>query len=171
MTVSVSLVGVDDAAELADLHRANRAFMLARQPPHPEDFYTEAGQRETLRAILARHERGTTWPGVIREDGAIVGVMTLHNIVRAVLQSCFVGYWVTQDRNGRGIASTALRDCLAVAFDDLGLHRVDAFTDLDNAASQRVLAHNGFGYIGVSPRHIHIGGRWLDQRLYSRLAS
>ncbi|MFA1547656.1 GNAT family N-acetyltransferase [Actinomadura chokoriensis] len=69
-----------------------------------------------------------------------------------------------------GVATEALRQALDVAFGALRLHRVEAFTRVDNHASQRVLRKNGFTAVGTSRRHIHLDGRWHDERLFECLA-
>jgi [ribosomal protein S5]-alanine N-acetyltransferase len=55
-----------------------------------------------------------------------------------------------------------------VAFGELGLHRVEAGTLVDNVGSQRVLEKNRFTRIGLAPRYLHIGGAWRDHLLYQR---
>lgn len=110
------------------------------------------------------------WPGVILVDGEIAGRITLNNILRGPLQSCFVGYWVARAHAGHGVATEALRQALDAAFGALRLHRVEAFTRVDNHASQRVLLKNGFTAVGTARRHIHLDGRWHDERLFECLA-
>ena len=42
-----------DAAELAELYRANREFLAPFEPARPDDFYTARGQRQRLKAQKA----------------------------------------------------------------------------------------------------------------------
>jgi ribosomal-protein-alanine N-acetyltransferase len=107
---------------------------------------------------------------VILEDGAVVGRITPFSVVRGALQSGTLGYWVTEARNGRGIATAAVGAALRSAFGDLGLHRVQADTLIHNTASQRVLERNGFRRIGMAPEYLRIAGRWQDCYLHQRLA-
>jgi ribosomal-protein-alanine N-acetyltransferase len=107
---------------------------------------------------------------VICADGVLVGRITLNNILRGPLQSCFVSYWVAADHVRKGIATRALRLALDVAFSELSLHRVEAFTQVSNKASQLVLERNNFQRVGVLGRHIHIAGRWRDEFLFERIA-
>ena len=86
------------------------------------------------------------------------------------ISSCAIGYWVDAARNGRGLATTAVGDILRFAFGELSLHRVEAATLVDNLASQRVLAKNGFERIGIARRFLRIGGDWRDHVLFQRLA-
>jgi [ribosomal protein S5]-alanine N-acetyltransferase len=161
------LVSADDAAALAELQRVNREFFAPWEPVRNEEYFTAAGQRVAIADALARYEQGTTLPRVILGDtGEVVGRITLNGIVRGPLLSCSVGYWVGAAENGRGLATTALREMIAVAFSELGLHRIQAETLLHNGASQRVLARNGFVRIGMAPRYLKIAGRWQDCNLY-----
>jgi len=84
--------------------------------------------------------------------------------------SANVGYWVAQDRQGRGLATRAVAEIVRMAYDELGLHRVEAGTLVDNVASQRVLEKNGFTRIGVARKHLLIAGKWRDHILFERLA-
>ncbi|WP_433335247.1 GNAT family N-acetyltransferase [Spirillospora sp. CA-294931] len=168
--VALRPVRVEDAETLAELSRDNRDHLRPWEPEREEAYYTVRGQRENLYGLVSALALGEMWPGVILVDGEVAGRITLNNILRGPLQSCFVGYWVARSRTGRGVASEAVRQALDVAFGELGLHRVEAFTRVDNHASQRVLARNGFTVVGVARRHIHVDGRWHDERLFERLA-
>ena len=161
---------VEDAAEWAALMAAERAAMAPYEPVRADAHYTEPGQREVLRLRLERREAGTEVPlAVVDDGGAIVGGITLQSIERGAYQSCGLGYWVARRAAGRGYASAAVGEALALAFGPLDLHRVQAATLLDNARSQRVLAKNGFTRIGTAPAYVHIAGAWRDHHLFQRL--
>lgn len=160
------LITPADAAALAALVRANRAFLAPWEPLRDEDYFTEAGQLADIERALQRHETGNALPCVILDEGAVVGRITLNGIVRGAFQSCSVGYWLSAAMGGRGLATAALRDIKATAFGELGLHRIQAETLPNNVPSQRVLARNGFVRIGFAPRYLKIAGRWQDCILY-----
>jgi [ribosomal protein S5]-alanine N-acetyltransferase len=159
----------EDAAELAALHAANRAFMAPYDPVRPDLFFTEAGQAAVIAGLL--QQAGAALPCVILDDeGAISGRITLTGIERGPYRNARVGYWVAQAANGRGLASEALVEVLGLAFGELGLHRVEAATLVDNLRSQAVLARAGFTRIGLAPGYLHIAGEWRDHLLFQRLA-
>jgi ribosomal-protein-alanine N-acetyltransferase len=56
-----------------------------------------------------------------------------------------------------------------IAFEELGLHRLEAGTLLHNTASQRVLERNGFTRFGLAPKYLSIAGRWQDHVLFQRI--
>lgn len=62
-----------------------------------------------------------------------------------------LGYWLGRDHWGRGVMSEAVAAIIAHAFTALGVRRLYATTDPDNAASQRVLVKAGFRQIGSVP--------------------
>jgi ribosomal-protein-alanine N-acetyltransferase len=168
--VATRLVRIDDAEPLAELVVRNREFMAPWEPVRPDDYFTVAGQITMIEAALGRCDEGTGLPHVILdESGVIVGRITLLHIVRGPFQSCSVGYWVSRDVNGRGLASAALAHIKAIAFDELGLHRIQAETLEHNVASQRVLASNGFERIGFAPSYLNIAGRWQDLILFQAI--
>lgn len=164
-------ITLEDAPVLAELLRANRDFLAPWEPIRGEDYPTVDGQRTDIGAALERHEQGTALPHVIVEDsGRVVGRITLQGIVRGPFQSCSVGYWLSAADKGRGLATAAVRDIMRVAFDELGLHRIEAGTLLHNIRSQRVLERNGFVRFGVAPTYLKIAGEWQDHALYQVLS-
>jgi len=161
------LVTLDDLPALAELIRANREFNAPWEPIRDDDYFTVTGQGKVIRAALDQHEHGSTLPHVILDDsGRVVGRITLNEIVRGPLQSCSLGYWVGADDNGRGLATEAVRDIMRVAFEELGLHRIQAGTLLHNVRSQHVLERNWFVRYGVAPTYLNIAGQWQDHALY-----
>jgi ribosomal-protein-alanine N-acetyltransferase len=78
-------------------------------------------------------------------------------------------YFVDEGHAGRGLASGAVRELVAYAFDELDLHRVEAGTAVVNVGSQRVLEKNGFRLVGELKRHLRIGGEWVDHYLWERV--
>jgi ribosomal-protein-alanine N-acetyltransferase len=151
----------EDAGELAALLVENREFLAPSSPERPERFFTVEGQRERIESHGS--EEFAIVAGV-----CIAGTVTLSNLVRGPLQSATLGYWVAERFNGRGLATSAVREVLGVAFGELGLHRLEAGTLVDNVPSQRVLEKNGFEPIGLAPRYLQIAGEWRDHLLYQR---
>ena len=146
--------------------------MAPTEPDRDESFYTVEGQVQSIGVALAEHQAGIRLPQVILDDdGAVVGRATLNEIVRGPLQSASLGYYVDRRRNGRGFASRATAEMVSIAFGELGLHRVQAGTQPDNLASQRVLVRNGFRQYGYAPGYLLLAGQWQDEVLFQRLST
>lgn len=160
-----------DAAALADVLDRNRAYMAPYEPRRDEGFYTEAGQRGRIESLLEERDGGRARPFVLVAvaTGEQIGAINLGSIALGPLCSGGVGYWIAQEWAGKGLATAALEEVCRIARDEVGLHRIEAGTLVDNFASQRVLAKAGFEQYGLAPKFLHIDGAWRDHRLFQRL--
>lgn len=153
-----------DARTLYELYVANREWLEPFQPD---------GDDADRRYKSAYHREWVRRPGryVILDGCEVAGGLSLVPTPDDAIRSAMLGYWVAQDRAGRGLATRAVQDALAIAFGELGLHRVEAGTRVDNVRSQRVLEKCGFTRVGTLREHLLIGGEWRDHYLYERIAT
>jgi ribosomal-protein-alanine N-acetyltransferase len=166
------LISAEDAAALAGLQRRNRDFLTPYEPVRDEAYFTEEGQRDVISRVLEEHRAGSMMPRVILDgEGEVVGRITLTGIERGPFQNCRLGYLVSQHANGRGLATAAVAEVVDIAFDELGLHRVEAGAMVDNVRSQRVLEKNGFVRFGLAPSYLNIAGEWRDHVMYQKVAA
>ena len=103
-------------------------------------------------------------------SGALVGVVNLNEIVMGVLRGSYVGYWGYAATGGRGLMTDALRAAVRYAFDELGLHRLEANVQPGNARSIALVRRAGFTREGFSPRYLFLDGAWRDHERWALLA-
>jgi ribosomal-protein-alanine N-acetyltransferase len=101
------------------------------------------------------------------DDGTLVAVVNLSQIVRGSFQSCYCGFYANAATAGQGLTREALDLSLRYAFITLGLHRVEANVQPSNAASLRLVRRVGFRHEGFSPRYLHIDGAWRDHERFA----
>ncbi|SCG70134.1 GNAT family N-acetyltransferase [Micromonospora humi] len=82
-----------------------------------------------------------------------------------------IGYAVRTAHQGAGLGTEITRLLLDLAFEQVGLHRVEATTRPDNVASRRVLEKAGLRPEGVSRDHLRVRGVWRDSARYAILAT
>ena len=165
------LIQLDDAPVLAAVLGENRDFLAPWEPVRDDSYFTVEGQTEVILNALDLGAKGTHVPHVILDDsGRLVGRIMLNGIVRGPFQSCSVGYWIAAADNGRGLATGAVRSIIEVAFDELGLHRIQAETLQHNTASKRVLERNNFVPIGMAPTYLKIAGTWQDMDMFQLIS-
>lgn len=147
----------------------NRAFLEPFEPVRAAPELTLAGQEAVLRAVEEARAADTTYAFGIRTapTGELIGRVTLSQVFRRSFQSCYLGYWVAEEHNGRGHATRAVELAVRYAFDDLGLHRVQANVMTKNPRSARVLEKAGFRKEGVALRYLQIAGRWEDHDMFA----
>lgn len=166
---SIRLLEPGDAGALA-AHYARDAEAFARWDPEwPPDYYTEAGQRARIDRMLTRHADGETWPAAILADGEVIGRVTIQDILRRAWRKANLGYWIAYPYQGRGHATRAVGLAVQLMTTELGLHRAEAITQMDNLGSQHVLRNNGFVPYGVARSRIFTAGQWHDEILWERL--
>ena len=171
MTTRLRPTSPDDAPALATLIVSQREHLVPWEPARPESWFTTEGQREALEQADADRAAGRSHAFVITDGScALIGRLNLTSVVRGAGQFCSLSYWVAREQTGRGVATTAVKQALRIAFEDLGLHRVQAETLPHNQASRRVLEHHGFQRYGLAPQYLKIAGTWQDHELWQRLA-
>ena len=162
--VAVRRVRRADAPELIALNRENAGY----HAPWEKGFTDQAG----FDAWFARSLTGATVSLVAREIATndVVGVVNVNDIVMGVFRSAYLGYWGYAHTGRRGLMTEALRIAVRVAFDELGLHRVEANIQPGNARSIALAKRAGFTKEGFSPRYLFLDGAWRDHERWALLA-
>lgn len=158
-------VRLRDGGEWSRIRLRDRTYLEQWEPTQAGDWndrnavWAWPPQWVSLRA-LAR--RGQCLPFAITVDGAFSGQITVGNIIRASLRSAWVGYWVSSDLAGRGVATAAVALVTDHAFCAAGLHRLEATVRPENVASLRVLDKAGYRREGLFLRYLDVAGAWRD---------
>lgn len=157
-----------DYQEWAEVREASRAFLSPWEPTWAADETSRGAYRYKLRRYVedARDDKSYALFVFRGEDDALVGGVTLSNVRRGVAMTCSLGYWTGQMFAGQGYMSAAVRLAVRYAFEDIGLHRVEAACQPDNSASRRVLAKAGFTEEGMARAYLKINGQWRDHVLF-----
>ncbi len=155
----------------ADLRKRSRAFLERWEPTWPADDLTRSAFRRRVRRYQREVRDDCAYPYFVfrKKDDMLLGGCTLSHIRRGVAQACALGYWIGEPYAGQGYMSDAVRALSATAFEELGLHRIEAATVPSNEASQRVLRRCGFQQEGVARRYLKINGIWQDHVLFALL--
>lgn len=103
----------------------------------------------------------------LRGTGQFVGEVSLGSVQRGPFQSGNVGYWIDEAHAGHGYMPEAVAIALRYAFEQLGLHRVEAAIVPRNARSRRVAEKLGMRDEGTSARFLQIRGVWEDHVRYA----
>lgn len=169
-----------DGIELVTLGHEHVEELAALRVRNEDDVRSSSGSRRpqeiTVKDVtlsLARRIEVTgddRHPFVIVRTGAVVGDLNLSQIAHGSEESANVGLLVDRPLRGQGIASTAIALACRLAFEELGLHRLQAGIQPGNLASQRAFARNGFEQIGLAKGYLFVNGAWRDHLLFQKLA-
>lgn len=157
-----------DYQDWAELREESRAFLTPWEPTWAEDELSRATYRYKLRRYTEDARDGRAYAFFIfrLRDDALVGGATLSRVQRGVALSCSLGYWAGAPHARRGYTSAAARTLCRFAFEDLGLHRVEAACQPDNDPSRRLLEKVGFTAEGLARKYLKINGEWRDHLLF-----
>ena len=155
--VAIRHVTRHDHAELTELSRRSTGL---HHPWVPQRETTP----EAFAEHLARFEQPTHEGYVVclHGRGGIVGAVNINNIVRGTLQRGTLGYVAYAPTAGRGFMTEGLGLVMAYAFEELGLHRLEADIQPANTRSSKLVERLGFRHEGHSPGFQFIDGAWRD---------
>jgi ribosomal-protein-alanine N-acetyltransferase len=74
----------------------------------------------------------------LKATGKIIGSVGIHNISMKN-HKAEIGYVLARPYWGKGLMSEAVREVIRFAFDEMGMHRIEAKGDVDNERTFRVM--------------------------------
>ena len=101
-----------------------------------------------------------------KKDGANIGLIAYFGQSSG---SITIGYAIKPSEHGKGYGTEALQLMVDYLFLAKEIHRVQANTDPENKASQRILEKVGFKKEGVSRKSSFVRGQWRDTLNHSIL--
>jgi RimJ/RimL family protein N-acetyltransferase len=101
----------------------------------------------------------------LKSDGRLVGNCGIR-LSAAGSHEAEIGYELAPDEWGRGYATEAAQEIVRFGFEELGLHRIAAWTVADNVASARVLEKIGMTLEGRLRDKECYKGRYWDVLMY-----
>lgn len=126
--------------------------------------------RAYVRYMLRRYRAGepASWGIEEKETGRVVGTIGYMWYQRDN-NACEVGYSLARRRWNRGYMTEALAEVLRFSFEELGVHRVEAQHEVENAASGAVMRKCGMRKEGTLRGRLYNKGRYVDVDLYAIL--
>jgi RimJ/RimL family protein N-acetyltransferase len=85
---------------------------------------------------------------VLEYDGKFAGALSFHTLVLEE-EKAEIGYWLTADVRGKGIATQATKLLTEYGFERIGFHRIEALVVESNVPSLKVLSNAGYKQEGV----------------------
>jgi len=119
--------------------------------------------------IFTRNE-GIRWGVCLREDLELIGTCGFYKWVKHA-RHAEIGYDLAPEFRRKGIMKEALTAVLDYLFQMVRLKRVQALMDPANIASINLVKSLGFKKEGILRENTYFRGRFIDDIVYSILAS
>ena len=158
-----------DSSLVSDYFTINRAFHEKWSQTHGDDYFTSKAQRSYLKADAKSYSQGRLLPFWIFEKSnhnRILGRVSLFNFAFGGMMSCTIGYHLDKEYTSKGYMTEAVNAIVDFAFEELNIHRIEAYVMPDNGASIRLLERCGFQSEGLKHSYMHINGKWEDHLAY-----
>jgi ribosomal-protein-alanine N-acetyltransferase len=153
--------GRADAPSLIAANIASRAF----HEPWAQPFIDQAGFDAWFAGIGPANASL-----VARAEDGVIGVDNISQIFLGNFCSAYLGFYGMAAFAGQGLMTEAVRRSAAYAFEQLGLHRLEANIQPGNARSIALVRRVGFRKEGFSPAYLRIGGVWRDHERWALIS-
>lgn len=112
---------------------------------------------------------GTCIRGIFYHE-KIIGMISLFDI-KTQSRSAFMGYWLDQDHQGKGVMTRSVLALLRFGFKSMRLHRIEIRAAPENTRSRKIPERLGFTEEGRLREAEFLGDRYVDHCVYSLLQS
>ena len=169
--LDLRLPQLSDHKNWSQLRFESKEFLTPWEPTWSHDHLLRRPFINRVNWAKRSIQSGTAIPLFIinRNDGVLIGAITLDNIRRGPNQTATMGYWIGLPYVRKGFMSEAISALVHYAFGTLDISRIESACLPENTPSRKVLEKCGFKYEGVAQAYIQIDGRWRTHVLYESL--
>ena len=157
----------DEHDVLAYRSREDVVRYMPTDPLRDDAAQAFIAERLTATQIAADNDRIIL---AVEHEGQVIGDVLIKASLMADRQA-EIGWAFSPDFHGRGLATEAARELLALAFGDLAMHRAWAQLDPRNAASARLCERLGMRHEAYFRQDMWFKGEWGDTAVYALLAA
>jgi len=160
----LSLLTPDKAEELFNLVDKNREY-LKNWMVWPPETKAVSDTKKFIKSALVGLSKLTEMACGIEYDGSLAGVITFnkidHNLKKAV-----IGYWISEDHQGKGIVTKSCRTLIDYAFNTLNMKKVEISVATENVSSRQVCERLGFTLEGTIRNSENLHGTIVNHNIY-----
>ena len=152
----------------------NREWHTEFAQTHDDSYYTDAAQKEYLDYDVRefRNRRLVPLWITLKDDPTIIiGRVSYFNIAHGGMMLAQIGYHLDKAYTGQGYMTEAITETCRMMFDDLKMHRIEAFILPENEKSLNLIKRCGFTYEGTRHSYMSINGVYRDHETFYLLNS
>lgn len=135
-----------------------------------ETYHDIDAVRNYLSSLIESYKDGKTfnWAIELKNENKVIGSIGAKKLDENV-SKIEVGYCIGEKWWNQGIATEALKEIIRFLFEEVGLNRIEAYHDVRNLASGRVMQKCGMKCEGILRQFYPFNGGVSDVYIYSIL--
>ena len=164
----------DIADQLLDFYIRNQKQFERFEPTRPNNFYTLAYQKASLRYEYNEIMHGKCLRYYLyakEQPDVLIGSVNFSNFVHDPFSHTSIGYKLDHAAQKKGYAYEACTAAIPVIFHDYKIHRIEARVAPDNDPSIRLLERLHFSFEGIEYQGIQIQGTYKDHYRYGLIST
>ena len=133
-------------------------------------YETQAATQEQMDFFsdLEKNGTGIWWAICSLSNGSFYGAAGFNNLIKAH-QKAELGFWLLPDYWNKGIIQQTVPLICSYAFNSLGLHRIEAFVETENASCKKSMDKLDFKHEGTMRDCETKNDRFISLDIYSKL--
>ncbi|MEK7613835.1 MAG: GNAT family N-acetyltransferase [Patescibacteria group bacterium] len=129
---------------------------------------TVTDSKRYIEKCINDYSKKTTFDMGIWHHGVLAGAIGF-NAIDNESEKVSIGYWLTEELNGKGIITAAVKKLTAFAFNNLHMNRITILCDTQNTRSCRIPEKLGFTEEGLIQKDEKRYGKFYDYKVYTLL--
>ena len=158
-------IRLDDAEDLFAAVDDNREY-LREWLPWLDGTNNVDDEASFIASTLEEYGRGDGVLYAIRLEDNLIGTISL-NWIDWANKGCGIGYWVSNEYSGQGIATRCCIRVMEHCFDDLGMHRLVLEAATENFPSRAIAERLGMRLEGITKDREWLYDHFVDAALYA----
>lgn len=166
----MKVLNSDNASDVLSFLIKNKDEFERYEAKKTTNYYTLSYQKNNLKAELSAFRQLKYIRFYVFKKGnedQIIGTISFSNILPYPYLSASIGYKFDSDFRHLGYASESIMYAISVVFNELKLHRIEAFVMPQNSSSINLLEKIGFHNEGLCKKSISICGKFEDHLRYA----
>jgi ribosomal-protein-serine acetyltransferase len=165
--ISISLTVPKFSEAIYSLTDRNREF-LREWLPWLDGIKSKSDTSKFIEHQLHRFAKGEALHVTIFYEDAVAGVAG-YNTIDQANKIGYIGYWLGEEYNGKGIMTAAVRDLISVGEEFYSLQKVDIRCATYNKRSRAIPERLGFTHEGTLLRAEKVYDKWYNHEVYGYL--
>lgn len=169
--INIRIIREEDAQHMHLLVQRNAKRLKDYFPVTIEKTLTREKALQTIKMYKMLEEQKQLVVFMVEQKSELVAVVFLKNFDKKV-NKCEVSYFTDKESEGQGIATQAVKEIAAKAFNDYNISKLFCRIDTNNTASNKVARKVGFQLEGILKQEFQIAdGSVVDINYYGMLKS